>query len=340
MKETIQANIGSVAFTLDRDAYDTLKEYLDAVRDRLPEHDTETLDDIERHFAEIFGERIASTMQVVSLETVNEAIKRMGRPADFGDGPADARTRNPAPHEILRPLRRTVADRSIAGVCGGLARFFGTDPTLVRIITLLLFLFASDRLLHLCTVDRIDRTDGIVMLVLYIGLLWFTVKTAGRSVASEHSAKPAKALWLTLVFIVVGLAGLVGGGELFLNHATVIARKLGVSESVIAITLVAGGTSLPELASSVVSVVKGKAGLALGNVLGSNIANILLILVVSATIWPLTMGGITTLDVSMVVLSSLLLFLTAFTFRRKTVDRWEGAIFLAIYAAYIWYLIK
>ena len=110
MKETIQANIGSVAFTLDRDAYDTLKEYLDAVRDRLPEHDTETLDDIERHFAEIFGERIASPMQVVSLETVNKAIKRMGRPADFGDGPADARTRNPAPHEILRPLRRTVAD--------------------------------------------------------------------------------------------------------------------------------------------------------------------------------------------------------------------------------------
>ena len=170
------------------------------------------------------------------------------------------------------------------------------------------------------------------MLVLYIGLLWFTVKTAGRSVASEHSAKPAKALWLTLVFIVVGLAGLVGGGELFLHHATVIARKLGVSESVIAITLVAGGTSLPELASSVVSVVKGKAGLALGNVLGSNIANILLILGVSATIRPLTMGGITTLDVSMVVLSSLLLFLTAFTFRRKTVDRWEGAIFLATYA--------
>ena len=208
------------------------------------------------------------------------------------------------------------------------------------VASLLLFLFASDRLLHLGTVDRIDRTDGIVMLVLYIGLLWFTVKTAGRSVASEHSAKPAKALWLTLVFIVVGLAGLVGGGELFLHHATVIARKLGVSESVIAITLVAGGTSLPELASSVVSVVKGKAGRALGNVLGSNIANILLILGVSATIRPLTMGGITTLDVSMVVLSSLLLFLTAFTFRRKTVDRWEGAIFLAIYAAYIWYLIK
>ena len=117
-------------------------------------------------------------------------------------------------------------------------------------------------------------------------------------------------------------------------------RKLGVSESVIAITLVAGGTSLPELASSVVSLAKGKAGLALGNVLGSNVANLLLILGVSATIHPLTMGGITTLDVAMVVLSSLLLFVAAFTFRRKAVDRWEGAIFVAIYAAYIWYLVR
>ena len=102
----------------------------------------------------------------------------------------------------------------------------------------------------------------------------------------------------------------------------------------------AGGTSLPELASSVVSLLKGKADMALGNVIGSNIANILLILGISATIHPLTMGGITTTDLAMVVLSSLLLLLTAFTFRRKIIDRREGVIFLAIYAAYIWYLIK
>ena len=122
--------------------------------------------------------------------------------------------------------------------------------------------------------------------------------------------------------------------------ATEIARRLGISESVIAITLVAGGTSLPELASSVVSLLKGKSEMALGNVIGSNIANILLILGVSATIRPLTMGGITTTDILMVVLSSLLLLLTAFTFRRKQIDRWEGAIFLMIYVAYIWYLIR
>ena len=146
--------------------------------------------------------------------------------------------------------------------------------------------------------------------------------------------------WLMAVMIAGGLAGLIFGGELFLDSATSIARKLGVSESVIALTLVAGGTSLPELASSVVSLVKGKSDMALGNVIGSNIANILLILGLSATIHPLSMGGITVWDLLMVVLSAVLLFLAAFTFRRRSVDRWEGALFLAIYVAYLWYLIR
>ena len=140
--------------------------------------------------------------------------------------------------------------------------------------------------------------------------------------------------------IVGGLAGLVFGGEMFLRSATSIARSLGISESVIAITLVAGGTSLPELASSLVSLFKGKADMALGNVIGSNIANILLILGVSATINPLSMGGITVRDLLMVLLSSVVVFLAAFTFKRKAVDRWEGTLFVAIYIAYIWYLIR
>ena len=115
---------------------------------------------------------------------------------------------------------------------------------------------------------------------------------------------------------------------------------MGISESVIAITLVAGGTSLPELASSVVSLIKGKSDMALGNVIGSNIANILLILGLSATINPLTMGGITLVDLLVVLLSAVLLFLAAFTFRRRAVDRWEGVLFLVIYAAYIAYLVR
>ncbi|MBQ1939295.1 MAG: sodium:calcium antiporter, partial [Alistipes sp.] len=128
-------------------------------------------------------------------------------------------------------------------------------------------------------------------------------------------------------------------GNLFLDSATNIARSLGVSESVIAITLVAGGTSLPELASSVVSLIKGKADMALGNVIGSNIANILLILGLSATITPLSLGGITPFDLMMVVLSAMLVFATSITFRRNRLDRSEGVIFLVIYALYIYRLI-
>lgn len=142
MKETIQANIGSVAFTLDRDAYETLKNYLEAVRNRLPEHDTETLGDIERRFAELFGERVTTPMQVVTLEMVDDATARMGRPADFGDE-REPSAENRSASASLRPLRRSAANRSIAGICSGLAEFFGTDPTLVRIVTLLLFLFGG-----------------------------------------------------------------------------------------------------------------------------------------------------------------------------------------------------
>lgn len=211
--------------------------------------------------------------------------------------------------------------------------------------SLVLLAVTSDRFMGTGAADKIGRLDGIVMLALYIGLMWFTIRATKRSGAetgtsdTKNAKKPA-ALWLSVVMIVGGLASLVFGGEMFLKSATAIARSLGISESVIAITLVAGGTSLPELASSVVSLLKGKAEMALGNVIGSNIANILLILGVSATIHPLTMGGITLTDILMVVLSSLLLFVTAFTFRKKQIDRWEGAIFLAIYVAYIWYLIK
>ena len=204
--------------------------------------------------------------------------------------------------------------------------------------SLILLAVTSDRLICAGAADRIGRIDGIVMVALYIALMWFTKRP--EAVPADAGAKKPAALWLAVVMIAGGLAGLIFGGDMFLKSATEIARRLGISESVIAITLVAGGTSLPELASSVVSLLKGKSEMALGNVIGSNIANILLILGVSATIRPLTMGGITTTDILMVVLSSLLLLLTAFTFRRKQIDRWEGAIFLMIYVAYIWYLIR
>ena len=235
----------------------------------------------------------------------------------------------------------------ILGICALIRPLPLTRSTIRRdipigmVVSLLLFVLASDALLHLGTTDRLGRGDGILMLILYVALMWYTIRAAGRTEeAPAEGTKAQMAPWLAAVMIVGGLAGLVFGGELFLDSATALARQLGVSESIIAITLVAGGTSLPELASSVVSLVKGKADMALGNVIGSNIANILLILGLSATINPLTMGGITTTDLAVVILTSLLLFLTAFTFRRRAVDRWEGVIFLVIYALYIWQLVR
>ena len=216
------------------------------------------------------------------------------------------------------------------------------DITFGVLVSLLLLALAQDSLLCKGAADRIGRLDGAAMLALYILLMWYTIRKTKRpeATAPTEGSKAPMAAWLTAVMIVGGLAGLVFGGEMFLRSATSIARSLGVSESVIAITLVAGGTSLPELASSLVSLFKGKAEMALGNVIGSNIANILLILGVSATIHPLSMGGITVWDLLMVLLSSVVVFLAAFTFKRKAIDRWEGALFVAIYAVYIWYLIR
>lgn len=138
MKETINANIGSVAFTVDRDAYLLLQKYLDDVRSRLSANVAETMDDIERRFAEIFNERIASPMQVVTIAMVRTAIERMGEPADFGEQLRPSSDQSPH-----RMLRRSRTDRSIAGICAGLAEFFGADVTLIRIVTLLLILFGG-----------------------------------------------------------------------------------------------------------------------------------------------------------------------------------------------------
>ncbi|MEG1623223.1 MAG: calcium/sodium antiporter [Alistipes sp.] len=234
----------------------------------------------------------------------------------------------------------------ILGVCALIAPLALTASNIRRdipfgfAVSILLLLITSDRLLHLGSIDKIGRIEGIIMVLIYIGLIGYTIHATKRNTPDTEGVKRPMAIWLSTLMIVGGLGALVVGGELFLRGATAIARAWGISESVIAITLVAGGTSLPELASSIVSLLKGKPEMALGNVVGSNIANILLILGISATIHPLSMGGITLIDILMVVLSSLVLFIAAFTFRRRMIDRWEGILFLLIYISYIWWLIQ
>lgn len=193
----------------------------------------------------------------------------------------------------------------------------------------------------------ISRWEGMVLLALYVVSTIYAIRTGrqdkpdAEAGTTEGGSVEATMGWgKVIAFIVVGLAGLIYGGNLCLNSATAIARAWGVSEAIIAVTVVAAGTSLPELASSVSAIVSKKPSLALGNIIGSNIANILLILGVCGTIKPLTMGGISPLDIWMVVAVAVILLISALVVGVRRITRVEGAIYLAIYVGYVVMLLR
>lgn len=215
------------------------------------------------------------------------------------------------------------------------------DIPLGILASILLLVVCCDVLLGSVLYNNIGRDEGIILLLLFVVFISYTVFSAkapeGEEVVEVQKQTP---MWLIIIMIVGGLAALVFGGNLFQTSAVEVARALGVSESVIAITLLAGGTSLPELAASVVSALKGKAEMAMGNVLGSNISNIFLVLGASATITPLSLGGITMVDLLTVLGASILLWITAFSFKRNKIDRPEAAILIIAYFVYIGYMIS
>ena len=147
-------------------------------------------------------------------------------------------------------------------------------------------------------------------------------------------------LWRSILYIVGGLAGLIYGGQLFVDGASGIARSLGVSESVIGLTLVAGGTSLPELATSIVAALKKNPEIAIGNVVGSNLFNIFFVLGCSASITPLHLAGINNIDLLVLVGSSILLWIFGVFFGKRTITRIEGSILIACYIGYTVWLIS
>ncbi len=185
----------------------------------------------------------------------------------------------------------------------------------------------------------ITRIEGIILLVCYIAMIWFTIRADRKSAPKEDDNTPLMPTWRIPVWIILGLAGLIFGGDMFVDSASSIARQWGVSEATIAITLVAGGTSMPELASSITMVLKGRTELALGNVLGSNIANILLVLGVCSSATPLTMGGVTMTDVYVTLAATLFIMLSAYIIGRDKLTRVEGVIFLACYVGYVYTLL-
>ena len=191
----------------------------------------------------------------------------------------------------------------------------------------------------------LSRVEGVVMLVLYVAVLVLSYRISRQenkaSEPAENTEAPVKFVWWrSLGMIILGLGGLIYGATLTLESATEIARSLGVSESVIAITLLAGGTSLPELAASMAAMLKGHGALALGNVLGSNIANILLILGLCSTVMPLQMSDVTMVDIAVMVGAAVAVLVAALVVGHRRITRGEGLVFLAAYAVYIWYLVK
>ncbi|MGN0213809.1 MAG: calcium/sodium antiporter [Muribaculaceae bacterium] len=184
--------------------------------------------------------------------------------------------------------------------------------------------------------------DGAILLAIFAGYMIYVITKSRTNKQPEQADEPSKYEKLnTLVLIVIALAALaalLGGGTLFLDSAQVIARNWGMSETVISITIVALGTSLPELITCIIAARRGNAQLALGNVLGSNIFNILMVLGIPAVIHPFATESILPSDFGMLILSALLCYVVIFTFGKRRFDRIEGFIFLAIYIAYDIYL--
>ena len=227
----------------------------------------------------------------------------------------------------------------ILGVCAIFSPILFTKSNVRRDVPLNL---AVSLLLLLVVLSSatISRIEGVLLLVAYVVMILFSIRNDRKVVAeSEDDGENEMSGLRILIWIIAGLGGLIYGGDLFVDSATNIAKAWGVSEAVIAISLVAVGTSLPELAASLASIFKGSPSIALGNIIGSNIANILLILGACYTVTPLAMNGVSTTDIYAVVATAVMLLLSALFIGDKRITRVEGLLFLIVYIIYIYTLI-
>ncbi len=190
---------------------------------------------------------------------------------------------------------------------------------------------------------EISRVDGLFLLMFFALVLRHTFTQAKLHPVpptGEGSQTVTMPMLKSVIWVLLGLGGLVWGGDRFVDGASGIARSIGISEAVIGLTIVAAGTSLPELATSIVAAVKGKPGIAIGNVIGSNIFNVLFVLGVTATVSPLSFQGITGLDLTALSVSSLMFWAMGWLYKERTITRIEGAILTCCYIAYISYLVS
>jgi cation:H+ antiporter len=216
---------------------------------------------------------------------------------------------------------------------------------------LLIVVFANDIIFSGSSVNILSRFDGFVLIFFFVLFLIYTFKTAksvsigtSESVETTQSAEiaesnnaqePQISLSKSIVYIVLGLIGLIVGGKWIVDGAVSIALLFGVSESIIGLTIVAVGTSLPELATSVVAAFKKQADIAVGNIVGSNIFNIFWILGITSVIRPLPISAGSDVDFVFLIISSVFLFIVLLVGKKYTIEKWQGALFTITYVLYL-----
>lgn len=221
------------------------------------------------------------------------------------------------------------------------------DIPFLILATLFVALIANDSIVPGIHENKLNNLDGIVLLICFIGYMCWVVIQKGKDpkaaiMEADEEAKSSlagKAPWLLWTIAIASLAGLIYGGNLFLDSAKNLARAWGMSEAVIAITIVAVGTSLPELVTAIVAATKKNPQLALGNVIGSNLFNLMFILGTASTVHSMTFVDINLIDYLMMFVASIMLYVVVLTFKKDKMDRIEGFIFFATYIGYMVYLL-
>lgn len=202
------------------------------------------------------------------------------------------------------------------------------------------FFMANDVFLDNANTNQLSRIDGMILLMLFIIFLYYTFELAREMYVHEDEETKEYATFNSILMILFGLLGLYYGGELIVDNATELARSFGMSERIIGLTIVAVGTSLPELATSAIAAYHKKADIAIGNIVGSNIFNTLWILGVTATILPMPISPMIYSDVLFNIFVTVLLMIAIMIFKKYTLERLEGIIFVLIYAGYLLSLVR
>lgn len=217
--------------------------------------------------------------------------------------------------------------------------------SLLAVVVLLILV--SDTFLDTAINNVISKADGLVLLSFFAIFLYYTLEISKNNTSLESSSIEAESedkievlpIWKSTFFILLGLVGLFFGGQWIVDGAVQIASAFGLSQSLIGLTVVAIGTSLPELATSAMAALKGKTDIAIGNVVGSNIFNILWILGISGIVNPIPFSNGSYLDLLVDICATTLLFLALFVGKKHTLEKWQGGIFVVLYVLYVVFLV-